>query len=508
MNETKRPEYRFDQSFMKVFESKTKSFEHSMDKLRNIKKLVNEEKAEYHICNCAYKMRYITPSNVSTYVSDLVKAFKSGLFGHNNVCDIEMFSVAIVKRFIEENGCISFESTSTLGQSAYLNPQTTTLKDLIVVTENDIYDKQIYSAYEIDERVVKMESDIKRMESMYFSANIKKIVNNLPSILEKEAGMYQQDICDLLMAYIESFIMFALTLNELTAAFMLAYAVPRSSFRTSKAINDNDDQSKNVDDEDTLSIFNTEKPINEWVDEECHAGIHEYITECCLLKTNNMAIRSKIPFDFNMRNIVLQDVHPKFKDTLDALCFIINDSRSPIHQLLLKYSTDKGEEYFDGDIARMFFGQDVDNYASINGCCEHRNSLEAEYEHVGFHTNVSWLDGIAHGNNFLDGNYRNDSNGNHHRHPISNTLSMIYRMYGGIELKSNTDLANNICRVSNTMKRIIRMYPNGGIQNWDLVKDVLCLLGEILTRNILKLYDNNTQVIHYSDQMEDTMKNL
>ena len=497
----KRTQFNFDGSFLKTFEARMKSFDTSMEKLSNIKKLVNDEKAEYGICNCAYKVRYITPSNVSTYVSDLVKAFKSGLFGCENVCDIEMFTVAMVKRFIEENGCMPFESTSVMSSATYLNPKTTTLKDLIILTENDVYDKQVYSAYEMNERVIKMESDIKRLESMHFGANMKKIVNALPSILSKEAEMYTQEIADLFITYIESILLFACTLNELTVLFMLSYGLPKATYYKKKPVTKETDES-GLDD-----IISSHLTIDDSSDLEDPAtpDIHNVVTECCLLKTNNMMIRSKIPFNCNMRDVVLQDVHPEFKDTEAALCFMINDARSPIHVLLAKYSDDKGEKHYEAEIARMFFGRHPQSYELNETVSGRRYSLGAEYKHVDFHTDLTWLDNIAFGNNYLDGNYRGDTNGNHHMHPIANTLDMIYRMYGGCELKSNTDLANHICSISNTMKRIIRMYPNGGIENWDLVKDILCVLGEILTRNILKLYDNNTQVIVYDDQMDDTM---
>ena len=499
-DDIKRSQFKFDESFLKTFEARMKSFDTAMDKLSNIKKLVSVEKAEYGICNCAYKMRYITPSNVSTYVSDLVKAFKTRLFGCDNVCDIEMFTVAMVKRFMEENDCIPFESTSVLSSATYLNPKTTTLQDLIILAENDVYDKQVYSAYEMSERASKMDSDIKRMESMHFSANLKKIVNGLPSILSKEVGMYTQELCDLFIAYIESFLLFACTLNEMTTLFMLSYGLPKATYYKKKPVE------KMTDESELDGIIGSHLTIDDSSDLEDPAtpDIHGVVTECCLLKTNNMMIHSKIPFNCNMRDVVLQDMHPKFKDTEDALCFIINDARSPIHVLLAKYSDDRGEGFMDGEIANMFIGYDTKSY-EVNTIDCHRHSLEAEYKHVDFHTDLSWLDKIAHGNNYLDGNYRNDTPGNHHMHPITNTLNMIYRMYGGCNLKSNKDLANNICRVANTMKRIVRMYPNGGIENWYLVKDILCVLGEILTRNILKLYDNNTQVIAYDDQMDDTM---
>ena len=74
-------------------------------------------------------------------------------------------------------------------------------------------------------------------------------------------------------------------------------------------------------------------------DEESQPISGEVVTECCLLKTGNIRHTAKIPFDINMRNIVLQDMHPKFKDTLAAIEYITQDSRSPIAQLLYRYGT-------------------------------------------------------------------------------------------------------------------------------------------------------------------------
>jgi hypothetical protein len=52
---------------------------------------------------------------------------------------------------------------------------------------------------------------------------------------------------------------------------------------------------------------------------------------------------------------------------------------------------------------------------------------------------------------------------------------------------------------------IIQSYNGHGyLDNYQLFKDVLALLGEILTRLILKLYANNTKIIRCGDDMENT----
>lgn len=240
------------------------------------------------------------------------------------------------------------------------------------------------------------------------------------------------------------------------------------------------------------------------------------VTECCLLRTNDMVIRNKIPFNCNMRDIVIQDTNPKFRDTESALKFIVKDSRSPISILLNKYLPEDKREYeYYNDID--FVTRLVFNHFSHGDMPESTNSGAWHYpkdgnivnmdpyDLAGFHTEVNWLDNIAYGNNVLDCNYRKDAVGNNKFHPISNTLDTIYKMFSTCNINTNEDLAVNIMRIYNVMLSIIRMYPNNNRPNHELVRDVLCVFGEIFTRSILKLYRNNTVVIDCSDNMTDTM---
>jgi hypothetical protein len=234
----------------------------------------------------------------------------------------------------------------------------------------------------------------------------------------------------------------------------------------------------------------------------------DLITECCLCKTNDYMIRNKIPFNCNMRDVILQDVTPDFKDTHDALHFIMLDARSPISILVNKYASKEADVHSDcGLIARMFLGNKHchwgdDLYKHENG--ERLVGGQNPYETAGFNTKVDWLDTIAFGNNYLDGNYRRDAMGNNHSHPILNTLDMVYKIFGGVELKSNEDIANNIVRVANAIRSIINEYrEDKPIENYDITKDVLVLLGEIMTRNMLRLYYNNTLVYAITDDMPD-----
>lgn len=226
----------------------------------------------------------------------------------------------------------------------------------------------------------------------------------------------------------------------------------------------------------------------------------EYVSEFCLVKTNDINIRARIPFDFNMRNIVLQDCTPNLKDTRSALHFMLKDTRSPIHAMLIESATEKRipDRLGCSSTLQMF-----EPY--FHPMCPDRNGpLGPDYEFVDFHTDVNWLDKIAYGNNFLDGNYRMDAMGNDNRHPIYLTLCTLHRMYCGCSLKTNEELANNILKIAGVMLSIIDTQP-WMCYNKDLVKDILAVLGECFTRNVIKLYNNHCAIVTYSDDMNDTM---
>jgi hypothetical protein len=229
----------------------------------------------------------------------------------------------------------------------------------------------------------------------------------------------------------------------------------------------------------------------------------EVVTECCtgFLKTNDYVITNKIPFNCNMRDIVLQDMHPQFKDTVSALKFIMNDERSPVHQLVIQYYTEPIDDYDPELIIKMFFGCPRHNH------WENADSRDdAANELASMNTDVNWLDKITYGNMFLDGNYRRDGLGNQHTHPIMNSFETIYKMFGGCDnLCDNTELSNSLIRISRVMKAIVERYCGGGLPNWEMCRDILSVFGEIFTRHMLRLYYNNNRYIVNTDQMRDTM---
>lgn len=239
------------------------------------------------------------------------------------------------------------------------------------------------------------------------------------------------------------------------------------------------------------------------VNEKLHAFEHkkiskpfvEYFTECCLVNTDDVQIRSKIPFDINMKNIVLNDMTNGFKETKTALHFILKDERSPIHGMLMKYATCKrlANSVECGPtlgLFRPYFGRDFD-------------PMIEQYRKMSFDTNLNWLDQIAYGNQFLDGNYRMDAMGNEQRHPIRQTLCMVHKMYCSCGLKTNEELANNILKIAGVMHAVI--CEGWALENRDLVRDILVVLGDCFTRNVIKLYHNNTVIIVHDDTMDDTM---
>ncbi len=464
--------YNFSKMFDVKFDALIKAFSDTLDSLNKMSS--GKIDCDYGVCSTSYNIRYITPKNISTFVDNLLRAVEGNFF-KDNMNDVEMFIVASVQKFFEENGCGKLEDASTLSESDdTVNPQAWTLDDLEKICSNDMGTVAVYSKGEIVQRIKFMNEDLKKIKEMHFAANAKKLSKALPKIIN-DSCVYSMATMKAIFKAIEDFLLFAVTVNTCTVLQMYAYCNPATDYKFKK-------EKKEDSDEENV------------------------VTECCMCKTNDYMIRNRIPFNCNMRDVILQDVTPDFKDTHDALHFILKDSRSPISILVNKYASKEGiREIHQYGIARMFLG--------VNKCHEHcldevfKKDCEPESgdplkDVADFKTKVDWLDNIAFGNNYLDGNYRRDALGNNHVHPITNSLDMIFKIYGGIELKSNEELADNILSVAGAIKSIIHEYNEGApIENYDLTKDILVLFGEILTRNMLRLYYNNTQVIVFRDDM-------
>lgn len=233
-------------------------------------------------------------------------------------------------------------------------------------------------------------------------------------------------------------------------------------------------------------------------------AVNEYVTECCcLLKTNTMSIDSRLPFNFNLRNIVLQDTTGELDDTKNALEFVLNDSRSPIHELLVKYAT-TGRGSYDGEMVKNAFlihGHDMYVTHESNRILSPEEALD---QRTGYHTDPDWLDKIVYGDKYMDGNYRTDNPGNQHLHPIRYDISTIYRMFS-CHHNDNEHLANNVVRVANVMMYLIRDYKHNHEVPWETLRDILAVFAEILTKSTLMLYHNNNRLLVYRDDMNDTM---
>lgn len=652
---------------------------------------------EYGVCNNLYKFRYITPSDIATFVSNMIKAIRAGMI-HPHVNDLEKFAVVSARQFVEDHGCVPIEHSSIYGLYNYTTDQMT-LKDLLILCENDFYHKTVVSKYEMHERVKVMKEDYKKIADMHFSTNVQKVVSSLPGLMtQTEYNNMNYMEQKAVQTFIEEFILFTIMFNTVIMSNMIFFCVPKSTYSTKeiqkKQVVDtnnlmDDDDVETMDDDvvtEAVKLGKDVKPVyivltegTEWVSQQVkkhtmsrysHSGIafdsslhkvysfgmsnpqnedtktkdgfrmddmfndhhkgirfsvfvtfvsieafdkmkeyadkvknspkttyslgmiwhqlwnddkprkdndknagkevcstfvnsilkaanidltkknrpspgdfeaamltnmrqfehlftgtsaqydrdyieervkdfanrkdteklkksEDVVTECCLLKTNTMRCHSKIPFDINMRNIVLQDMHPRFKDTIAAIDYITKDTRSPIAQMLYRYA--HPSEVLNGMdgcmILRMFMN------CPCYECCSYDEYANKLHE-IDFHTDVNWLDKIAYGNNFIDGNYRDDAMGNEHRHPIKQTLDTLYRMFGECKLKTKEELCDHILKVSHIMRSIAQMYGSIGIYNWEMVRDILAVLGEIMTRSMIKLYDSQMTIIA-SDNMDD-----
>lgn len=465
--------YDFSKVFKVKFDALVKAYSDSLESLNKMSS--GKISCDYGVCATTYHNRYITPKDISTFVDNLCRAIEAGFF-HDNINDLNTFLVASVKKAFEDNGSETLDDDLALDESGkYVNPKEQTLQDLEMVCANDFGPIAVYSKGEMVQRIKLMSEDLKKINDMHYAANAKKLVNALPKIISDNC-VYSMAIMKAIVKTIEDFLLFATTVNTCTVLQMYAYCNPATDY-SFKKVKKEDSEKEDV------------------------------VTECCMCKTNDYMIRNRIPFNCNMRDVVLQDVTPDFKDTHDALHFIMKDARSPIAILVRKYAPkDAGKNFHGGDaIARMFLGVDRCHERCLNDVFKKdgRDVIGDPLDDVAdFQTHVDWLDTIAFGNNYLDGNYRRDAMGNNHVHPITNSLDMIFKMYSGCDLKANDEIAENIICIAGAIKGIIQAYRSGApIENYDLTKDVLVLLGEILTRNILKLYYNNTQVIRITDDM-------
>ena len=222
--------YKFNDHFLKKFDKMANLYDAQLKRLRSIEKEING--MSHGVCNTGYNLRYITPSDISTFVSNLDTALSQGLI-HPILSDCNMFAVASVTKFMKEHNCVNFVNTMVSGNKAPV-PKTDTLKDLEMYVGNEVFKREVYTKYEMSQRINTLKEDIKKMDDMHFTAATRALVSKLPTIITKHSetacsceDIKSKEVFGMLVAH---FIGFAIKLNLSTVVQMLNYACPKVKF--------------------------------------------------------------------------------------------------------------------------------------------------------------------------------------------------------------------------------------------------------------------------------------
>ena len=222
--------YKFNDHFLKKFDKMANLYDAQLKRLRSIEKEING--MSHGVCNTGYNLRYITPSDISTFVSNLDTALSQGLI-HPILSDCNMFAVASVTKFMKEHNCVNFVNTMVSGNKAPV-PKTATLKDLEMYVGNEVFKREVYTKYEMSQRINTLKEDIKKMDDMHFTAATRALVSKLPTIITKHSetacsceDIKSKEVFGMLVAH---FIGFAIKLNLSTVVQMLNYACPKVKF--------------------------------------------------------------------------------------------------------------------------------------------------------------------------------------------------------------------------------------------------------------------------------------
>ena len=228
----KTEKYKFCDRFLHKFDVLAKAYDAELKTLRSIEKEIKD--TSHGVCNSGYNVRCITPSDISTYVANFDKALAAGLL-QPSVGDCNLFAVESVKKFIEANGCIPFDMP-TIGGTKNTTLTMADLGDLELIVANETFKKNVYSTSELKTRAKYVKEDLKKFESMHFTAAVRSLISKLPTIIEKhsESACACTDIkCKHeLGIYVGNFILFALKLNLLSLEQMRLYTVPQVTFDT------------------------------------------------------------------------------------------------------------------------------------------------------------------------------------------------------------------------------------------------------------------------------------
>ena len=180
-----KPTIDFSPMFMNTFTESINAYDEALE---NLKSIVNGSgfTGDYGVCNVKYQMTYVTPKDLSSYVSDLLKAISKGLVACT-VSDLERLSVEMAKRFVYDNSGVELGRDNLMATATYVDPRTQTLMDILVQTQNTFFDRMVYSKYEMNERTKAMKKDVDTMNGMHFGATMKAVVNQLPKLIENSA---------------------------------------------------------------------------------------------------------------------------------------------------------------------------------------------------------------------------------------------------------------------------------------------------------------------------------
>lgn len=229
----KNEKFKFNDHFTKKFDKLAKVYDEKLKQLRSIDKSISH--ISHGVCNTGYKLRYITPSDISTFVSNLDKSLSAGMI-KPTAGDCDMFAVASAKKFIKDNGCVSFGDTNSQGNRKGVLPKGTNLWDLVSLVGNEVFAYEVYTRYEMSERIKLIKEDIKAYDDMHFTAATRSLIAKLPTIIEKhsETACCNCDVKskEMLAIYVCNFVIFALKLNLMGILQMINYCVPKVTFDT------------------------------------------------------------------------------------------------------------------------------------------------------------------------------------------------------------------------------------------------------------------------------------
>ena len=232
-NQTPKSEkYKFCDHFLHHFDKLAKVYDDKLKQVRSIDKNIKD--TSHGVCNNGYHIRYITPSDISTFVANLDKSLATGMI-HPSVNDCNLFSVMSAKKFVETNGGTSFVNTSDSNGTPIIN-NSTSLEDLELMVNDEVFKRDVYTKHELSQRAKHIKEDAKAFDQMHFTAALRSLVAKLPTIIEKHSESACSE-CDVkckheLGIYIGKFIIFALKLNIMSLEQMIRYAVPKVTFDT------------------------------------------------------------------------------------------------------------------------------------------------------------------------------------------------------------------------------------------------------------------------------------